>query len=57
MLSGNQGEATAGNAAALGGGLGALSIILALGLVGVVTGWVWSCHNRSRRESPTLHEG
>ena len=32
--------------AALGGGLGVLCAILALLLVGVVVGWVWSCHRR-----------
>ena len=35
--------------AALGGGLGGLCVILAILLVGVVMGWVWSCHSRSRK--------
>ena len=34
---------------ALGGGLGGLCAILALLLVGVVVGWVWSCHRRTRK--------
>ena len=29
---------------ALGGGLGTLATVLVLILVGVVLGWVWSCH-------------
>ena len=28
---------------AIGGGLGALAVVLALTLVGVVLGWVWQC--------------
>ena len=28
----------------IGGGLGALAVVLALTLVGVVLGWVWHCH-------------
>ena len=31
---------------ALGGGLGVLSAVLAILLVGVVLGWVWSCHRK-----------
>ena len=52
-VGGKQKEA-AGNTAAVGAGLGILSIVLALGVVGVVIGWVWSCHKR--RELTTLHE-
>jgi hypothetical protein len=40
--------------AALGGGLGGLSAILTIFLVGVVIGWVWSCHRR--REKQGLQE-
>ena len=36
--------------AALGGGLGGLCAILAILLVGVVMGWVWSSHRRSLQE-------
>ena len=43
-------KATITNCAALGGGLGALAGVMFLGLVGVVLGWVWSCH-RSREKS------
>ena len=32
----------------LGGGLGTLSAVLTILLVGVVLGWVWSCHKRKR---------
>ena len=35
----------------LTGGLGALVVVMAIGLVGVVLGWVWSCH-RKRGKSP-----
>ena len=31
---------------AIGGGLGALAVVLALTLVGVVLGWVWHCRNK-----------
>ena len=37
------------NCAALSGGLGALAILMGLGLVGVIIGWVWSCHRRRER--------
>ena len=53
IVGGKQKEA-AGNTVAVGAGLGILSIVLGLGLVGVVIGWVWSCHKR--RELITLHE-
>ena len=48
------GKAAAGTTVAVGAGLGILSIVLALGLVGMVISWVWSCHKR--RELTTLHE-
>ena len=34
------------NCAALSGGLGVLAALMALGMVGVVLGWVWSCQKR-----------
>ena len=33
---------------ALGGGLGTLAAVLILILVGVVLGWVWSCHRKNK---------
>ena len=36
------------NCTALGGGLGILSAVLAILLVGVVLGWVWSYHRRRK---------
>ena len=39
---------------ALGGGLGILSAVLTILLVGVVLGWVWSCHRR--RGKSGIHE-
>ena len=39
---------------ALGGGLGILSAVLAILLVGVVLGWVWSCHRRKGKSG--IHE-
>ena len=43
--------------AALGGGLGGLCAILAILLVGVVMGWVWSSHRRSlqKKYAELLH--
>ena len=35
---------------ALGGGLGGLCAILAILLVGVVMGWVWSCHRGTGKQ-------
>ena len=35
--------------AALGGGLGGLCAILAILLVGVAMGWVWTCHKKTRK--------
>ena len=35
--------------AALGGGLGGLCAILAILLVGVVMGWVWTSHSKTRK--------
>ena len=32
---------------ALARGLGPLVVVMAIGLVGVVLGWVWSCHRKS----------
>ena len=40
--------------AALGGGLGTLSAVLTILLVGVVLGWVWSC--RKRKRISCIHE-
>ena len=37
--------------AGLAGGLGFLTAVLTLVTVGVVLGWVWSCHNRIRNFS------
>ena len=37
------------NCAALSGGLGALASLMALGMVGAVLGWVWSCQRQRRR--------
>ena len=34
---------------ALGGGLGTLVVVLILLLVGVVLGWVWSCHRNKNK--------
>ena len=34
---------------AIGGGLGALAVVLVLTLVGVVLGWVWHCHRNNRK--------
>ena len=39
---------------ALGGGLGTLSAVLIILLVGVVLGWVWSC--RKRKRISCIHE-
>ena len=36
--------ATSDNCTAIGAALGVVSAILLLALVGVVTGWVWTCH-------------
>ena len=38
----------ANNCAKLAGGLGVLTAVMTLLLVGVVLGWVWSCHKRTR---------
>ena len=42
--------------AALGGGLGGLCAILAILLVGVVIGWVWTCH-KQREKLTAFQEG
>ena len=39
------------NCAALSGGLGALAALMALGMVGVVLGWVWSCQRRKGKST------
>ena len=36
---------------AIGGGLGALAVVQALTLVGVVLGWVWHCRRNTRKFS------
>ena len=36
---------------AIGGGLGALAVVLALTLVGVVLGWVWHCRANRRKQN------
>ena len=43
------------NCAALSGGLGALTVLMALGMVGVALGWVWSC-SKGRRKSISTQE-
>ena len=55
---GNSGDSTnpmavEDHCTALGGGLGLLSAVLAILLVGVVLGWVWSCQ-RMRGKSGIL---
>ena len=37
------------NCTALSGGLGALAALMALGVVGVALGWVWSCQKGRRK--------
>ena len=37
------------NCTAIGGGLGALAVVLALTLVGVVLGWVWHCRRNKKK--------
>ena len=53
---GNSGDSTdpMDYCTALGGGLGILSAVLAILLVGVVLGWVWSCHRK--RGKSGIHE-
>ena len=53
---GNSGDSTdpMDYCTALGGGLGILSAVLAILLVGMVLGWVWSC--RRRRGKSGIHE-
>ena len=43
------------NCAALSGGLGALAALMALGMVGVALGWVWSC-SKGRGNSISIQE-
>ena len=45
----NQPAESCPSLAAVGGGLGGLCVILAILLVGVVMGWVWSCHRKTRK--------
>ena len=42
---------TATKVAGLAGGLGSLTAVMTLVTVGVVLGWVWSCHNRIKNLS------
>lgn len=43
-----RGQDQANNYPALAGGLGALTVVMALGLVGVILGWAWSCRRRGK---------
>ena len=43
-----EGGRTEENCVAVGAGLGTLAAVLILVLVGVVLGWVWSCHRCQR---------
>ena len=49
-----RGQDQVNNCPALAGGLGALTAVMALGLVGMVLGWVWSCYKR--RGKSTIQE-
>ena len=43
-VSGEGQQSRTDSCTAIGGGLGALAVVLVLTLVGVVLGWVWHCH-------------
>ena len=47
----NQTAKEVNNCAALSGGLGALVALMAVGMLGVVLGWIWSYQKMKRKKS------